>query len=157
MEHANTQYKGADNTKFGQCFNHNSVPLPPSFAVFFIRRETVQRYTSCIMSTDDANTTWAASNTRWHVVKRGLDWTGKTRTESVICKTWTESVICKTWTQSVICTKIRQKPRFFITMVHWAKIFNTSELGNRAVYCSSRYLMNLDCKSFHLGYKGFIV
>ena len=30
-----------------------------------------------------------------HVVKHGLDWTGKTRTESVICKTRTESVICQ--------------------------------------------------------------
>ena len=58
------QYKGADNTKFGQCYNHESVPLPPSFAVIFIRRETVQRYTLCIMSIDDSHTTWAASNTR---------------------------------------------------------------------------------------------
>ena len=28
---------------------------------------------------------------QWHVVKHGLDWTRKTRTECVICKTWTES------------------------------------------------------------------
>ena len=74
-----------------------------------------------------------------HVVKHGLDWTKKTRTESVVCKTWTQSVFYKSrtqsvfykpQTQSVICTKIRQKPCFCITIVHWAKIFNTSELGN---------------------------
>ena len=34
-----------------------------------------------------------------HVVKHELDWTGKMRTESAICKTRTESAICKTRTE----------------------------------------------------------
>ena len=46
--------------------NHESVPQSAAFvlAVFFMRREIVQRYTLCILSIDDAKMTRAASNTR---------------------------------------------------------------------------------------------
>ena len=73
-----------DSMKFGQCFIE-SDPLISSFVVFFllVQRETVQRYTLCIMCVDATSTTWAASNTRSTFFSRSVDITKHMEKEAV--------------------------------------------------------------------------